>query len=66
MRKKLRDEGIDALKVIYSTELPISPNQSYVVDGGKRTVGSISFVPSAVGLMLASEVVHDIVFLEKK
>ena len=66
IRKKLRAEGIDSLKVIYSTELPITPDSSFVVDGGKRTVGSISFVPPAVGLMLASEVVHDIVLLEKK
>lgn len=66
MRKRLRDEGIDSLKVIYSTEQPIVSDTSFLADGGKRTVGSISFVPSSVGLMLASEVIHDLVFMEKK
>lgn len=60
MRKRLKEEGINSLKVIYSTETPIVADQRFVLDSGKRTVGSISFVPSAVGLMLASEVVYDI------
>lgn len=66
MRKKLRDEGVDSLKVIFSSEMPITPNQDFAIDEIKRTVGSVSFVPSAVGLMLASEVVRDIVNWEKK
>lgn len=65
MRKRLRDEGIDSLKVIFSTEPPISPNTDYLCDGGKRTVGSISFVPSTVGLLLASEVIKDLIVVEK-
>ena len=65
MRKRLKDEGIDCLKVVYSTEPPISPNREYVCDGGKRTVGSISFVPSTVGLLLASEVIKDITTEER-
>ncbi len=60
MRKRLREENIDRLKVVYSTETPIVADQSFVSDSGKRTVGSISFVPSTVGLMLASAVIHDL------
>ncbi len=60
MRKRLREENIDRLKVVYSTEMPIIADQSFVSDSGKRTVGSISFVPSTVGLMLASAVIQDL------
>lgn len=61
LRKRLRDEKINDLKVVYSTEPPILADQSFVADSGKRTVGSISFVPSSVGLMLASEVIKDLI-----
>ena len=63
MRKRYREAGIEQLKVVCSTEPPrdISAN---CFDGareeGKKTVGSISFVPCAAGLILAGEVVKDI------
>ncbi|MBR6633584.1 MAG: tRNA threonylcarbamoyladenosine dehydratase [Clostridia bacterium] len=60
LRKRLREEKVDKLKVVYSTEPPILADSSFVADDGKKTVGSISFVPSAVGLMLASEVICDL------
>lgn len=66
MRKRLREENISSLKVVYSTEEPITPDTSFLADGGKRTVGSISFVPSSVGLLLASEVIRDLISTEKK
>ena len=53
MRKELRDRGIDNLKVVYSKETPIK------VDG--NSPGSVSFVPSVVGLIIASEVVKDLI-----
>ncbi len=53
MRKELRDRGIDHLKVVYSKELPIKVNQ--------QTPGSIAFVPSVVGLIIASEVIKDLI-----
>lgn len=58
MRKELKKRGIDSLKVVYSKEKPISvPNSS-----GERKVapGSVAFVPSVVGLIIASEVVKDL------
>ena len=59
VRTGLRKRGINHLKVVYSRELPVNPPE--VSEGGKRRVpGSISFVPSAMGLILAGEVIKDI------
>lgn len=59
VRIGLRKRGINHLKVVYSKELPVNPPE--VSDGIKRRVpGSISFVPSAMGLILAGEVIKDI------
>ena len=56
MRKELRSRGIEGVKVLYSEEEPIKHQ-------GGRTQGSISFVPSAAGLMIAGQVVRDILFI---
>lgn len=55
MRKELRSRGIEKLKVVYSKEEPIKPN-----DGDYKTPASISFVPSVAGLIIAGEVIKDI------
>lgn len=52
VRKRLREEKISKVKVIFSVENPIKT--------GKKTLGSVSFVPSAGGLIIASEVVKDL------
>ncbi|MEN8904914.1 MAG: tRNA threonylcarbamoyladenosine dehydratase [Clostridiales bacterium] len=57
MRKELRTRGIKSLKVVYSKEKPIKPNIDLE---SEKTIGSISFVPSVAGLIIASEVVKDI------
>ena len=51
MRKKLRELGVPNLKVVYSDELPRA------VEG---VIGSIAFVPSVAGLIIAAEVVKDL------
>jgi len=56
MRKELRSRGIQKLKVVYSKEEPIKPN-----DGDYKTPASISFVPSVAGLIIAGEVIKDII-----
>lgn len=56
MRRELRARGIKELKVVYSKEEAIEPKESVFLPNGKKTVGSISFVPSAAGLLIASEV----------
>ena len=54
IRTELRKRGINHLKVVFSDEPPINPS-------GERTPGSISFVPSVVGLIIAGEIIKDIV-----
>ena len=58
MRKKLKDLGIHHTKVVYSKELPAVPLD------GERLPGSISFVPSAAGLVLAGAVIRDLAGIE--
>ena len=76
MRKELRKRNIDSLKVIYSEEEPIKPDDTsssscktncICPPGTKRKCtirnqvpGSISFVPSVAGLIIAGEVIKDI------
>lgn len=61
MRKELRDRGIDNLKVVFSTEHPIELKEK-VSNGHRILPGSISFMSSSGGLVLASEVIKDILF----
>lgn len=61
MRKELRERGINSLKVVYSTEEPIKINEN-LEEKKTRVPGSISFVPSTVGLIIAGEVIKDICF----
>lgn len=58
MRQELRKRGINHLKVVYSKEEPIKNN---VIENGKSVSGSISFVPSVAGLIIAGEVVKDLI-----
>lgn len=64
MRRELKKRGIKKLKVVYSREEPLVPQYGadFVPEAGRRaTPGSIAFVPSVAGLLLAGEVVKDIV-----
>lgn len=60
IRKRLKDEKIDSLKVLFSPDEPITPDSTFLFEENKRTVGSVSFVPSVAGLMIAGEVVRDL------
>ena len=61
MRTELRRRGINHLKVVYSKEEPI---RAVVKDENEKITrhapGSIAFVPSVVGLIIASEVIKDL------
>lgn len=64
MRSELRKRGIKKVKVLYSKEKPVKAR----MDNGERkgntdrpVPGSISFVPSVAGLMIAGEVVRDLI-----
>lgn len=60
MRNELKKRKIKNLKVVYSKETPIKLEN--IKDDNKRAVpGSISFVPSVVGLIIAGEVIKDLI-----
>ena len=65
MRKELKARNIDKLKVLYSKEEPIKVNfedyEAKECTDKSRVPGSISFVPSVAGLIIAGEVVKDII-----
>lgn len=76
MRRELRARGIESLKVVYSKEIPIPLSESDDISCAQNCVcppdstrncsvrrqvpGSISFVPSVAGLILAGEVIKDL------
>ena len=60
LRKELKARGIKKHKVVYSTEEPVEQKKT-VTEGKKRVLGSVSFVPSVAGLIIAGEVIKDIV-----
>ncbi len=63
MRVKLRQMGIDHLKVVYSREEPIknAPSDPAEAVPGKASLpGSISFVPPVMGYIMAGEVIKDL------
>lgn len=59
MRYELKRRGIPALKVVYSKEKPLTPQGEK--GGGKAVPGSTAFVPSAAGLIAASEVIKGLI-----
>ena len=81
MRYELRKRGVEKLKVVYSEEIPMKPKEEDVVTcktgcvctGGtkkcaqKRQIpGSVSFVPPVAGMIIAGEVIKDIVGINSK
>ena len=59
MRKRLKDEGIDSLKVVYSTEIPKTPQEN-ITENGRHIPASIAFAPWAAALTIAREVIFDL------
>ena len=60
MRSELRKRGIKSLKVVYSKEPPVKVSVTDPVSG-KSVPGSCAFVPSAAGLIIAGEVIKDLI-----
>lgn len=73
MRRELKKRGVKNLKVVYSEEIPVSPrdmeegfkericNSSEEQKNTRRSIpGSVAFVPSVAGLIIAGEVVKDL------
>ncbi|MBP6062524.1 MAG: tRNA threonylcarbamoyladenosine dehydratase [Fusobacteriaceae bacterium] len=64
MRKELKNRRISKVKVLYSVEIPKKPKNENGSREKKVNVGSVSFVPSAAGLIIASHVVKEICGVE--
>ena len=76
MRRELKKRGVEKLKVVYSEEKPLRPLKEIFSDSGmngispieeehehteRRAVpGSVAFVPSVAGLIIAGEIVKDL------
>lgn len=68
MRKELKERGIQSLKVLFSKEPPRKPmmmQEKEREDVRRSTPGSVSFVPSVAGLIIASEVIKDLIGISK-
>jgi len=75
MRRELKRRGVDSLKVVYSTEVPLKPlvlesdcRNSCICTNKDRTCtqrrsipGSIAFIPSVAGLIIGGEVIKDLI-----
>ena len=72
MRHELKNRHVKKLKVVYSKEKPIEPlinedTQKEIANTSRRSVpGSNAFVPPAAGLLIASEVVKDLINAKKE
>lgn len=76
MRYELKKRGVDSLKVVYSKEKPITPIDDMTISCKNHCIcppgtarkctqrrqvpGSTAFVPSAVGLIIAGEIINDL------
>jgi tRNA A37 threonylcarbamoyladenosine dehydratase len=66
MRKELKKRNVKSLKVVYSPELPVDHANDVTeieqpTDGRRAVPGSTAFCPPVAGLILASEVVKDLI-----
>lgn len=61
MRRELKARGVKELKVVYSKEEPIKPAITLEQEGRRAVPGSSAFVPSAAGLIIAGEVIRDLI-----
>lgn len=64
MRKECAKRGIKHVKVLFSTEDPITPqcdNTEEMPEGRRALPGSVAFVPSVAGLIIAGEVIKDLI-----
>ena len=62
MRRELRNRGINHLKVVYSKETPIEHVETSEEISSKRSIpGSSPFVPPVAGIIIASEVIKDLI-----
>ena len=61
MRNELKKRDIKNVKCVFSLELAMEPNETIInPENGKKVIGSISYMPSMFGLIIASEVIKEL------
>ncbi len=60
MRKELKARGVESLKVVYSQEKPVEPISTQC-ENGRHIPASISYAPAIAGMIVASEVIKDLI-----
>ena len=69
MRRELKKRGIERLKVVYSKEEPVKPaggSEAEEYTEERNVPGSVAFVPSVAGLIIAGEVIKDLILRVRK
>ena len=61
MRKELKERNVKGLKVVYSQEVPMKPTNTHIPEKRSPVPGSVSFVPATAGLIIAGEVMKDLI-----
>ncbi len=61
MRREMKKRNVTDLKVVYSQEEPIKSTLIDETNSRKAIPGSIAYVPSAAGLIMASEIIKDLI-----
>ncbi len=61
LRRELKNRGIKSLKVLYSKEEPIKPVKCTEISSKHQVPGSVSFVPPVAGMIIAGEVIKDLI-----
>ena len=61
LRKELKARGIQHLKVVYSDEVPLPMRPETFAEGERTSPGSLAFVPGVMGMVMAGEIVREIV-----
>ena len=64
MRRELAHRGLEHVKVVYSDEPPMTPRNPELRGSGRPSPGSLVMVPAAMGLVMASTVIQDLIRIE--
>lgn len=66
MRRELRKRGINHFKVVYSEEEALTPLAAAEDSNKRQTPGSMSYVPAVAGLLMAGEIIRDLLKTDKE
>lgn len=61
LRYELRRRGVKHLKCVYSKEEPVKPKREIPKEFGRHIPASVAFCPSVMGIIMASEIIKDLI-----